>query len=85
MLCASIGSIMGTEAVKLITGIGEPLLGPSDGVRRPGHAVPDCENSQAPADHRGRRLIDYDYFCGTLTDETAEAARTRRSASGTCN
>ncbi|WP_418648629.1 molybdopterin-synthase adenylyltransferase MoeB [Thauera butanivorans] len=27
ILCASIGSIMATEAVKLITGIGEPLLG----------------------------------------------------------
>jgi molybdopterin/thiamine biosynthesis adenylyltransferase len=27
VLCASIGSIMVTEAVKLITGIGEPLLG----------------------------------------------------------
>lgn len=27
ILCASIGSIMGTEAIKLICGIGEPLLG----------------------------------------------------------
>lgn len=27
ILCASIGSIMATEAIKLITGIGEPLLG----------------------------------------------------------
>ena len=27
MLCASIASVMGTEAIKLITGIGEPLLG----------------------------------------------------------
>ena len=27
VLCASIGSIMVTEAIKLITGIGEPLLG----------------------------------------------------------
>ena len=27
VLCASIGSVMGTEAIKLITGIGEPLLG----------------------------------------------------------
>ncbi|CAM5209052.1 putative adenylyltransferase/sulfurtransferase MoeZ [Castellaniella denitrificans] len=27
VLCASIGSIMATEAIKLITGIGEPLLG----------------------------------------------------------
>ena len=27
ILCASIASIMGTEAIKLITGIGEPLLG----------------------------------------------------------
>ena len=27
MLCASIASVMGTEAIKLITGIGESLLG----------------------------------------------------------
>ena len=27
VLCASIGSIMVTEAIKLITGIGEPLVG----------------------------------------------------------
>ena len=27
MVCASIASVMGTEAIKLITGIGEPLLG----------------------------------------------------------
>ena len=27
VLCASIGSILVTEAIKLITGIGEPLLG----------------------------------------------------------
>ena len=27
VLCASIGSIMVTEAIKLITGIGDPLLG----------------------------------------------------------
>ena len=27
ILCASIASVMGTEAIKLITGIGEPLLG----------------------------------------------------------
>ncbi len=27
VLCASIGSIMVTEAIKLITGIGDPLIG----------------------------------------------------------
>ena len=27
IICASIASVMGTEAIKLITGIGEPLLG----------------------------------------------------------
>src|SRR6478736_5182570 len=46
VLCASIGSIMVTEAIKLITGIGDPLIG---------------------------RLIDYEAFCGAMTDEAAAA------------
>ena len=61
---------MGTEAVNSSPGSGASA-GSSDGVRRIGHAVPDRENSQAPADHRGHQeLIDYDYFCGiAFTDE----------------
>ena len=40
VLCASIGSIQVTEAIKLLTGIGDAAGGPADGLRRPGDAVP---------------------------------------------
>jgi len=74
VLCASIGSIMVTEAVKLITGIGEPLIGrlmvydalemryTTLGVRKDPNAEPITE------------LIDYEAFCGAISDEAADAA-----------
>ncbi len=48
VLCASIGSIQVTEAIKLLTGIGEPLVGPADGLRRPGDEVPHDQGPQGP-------------------------------------
>ena len=75
VLCASIGSVMVTEAIKLITGIGEPLIGRlmvydalemsyrTMKIRKDPNAEPITE------------LIDYDAFCGTISDEAAEAAR----------
>jgi molybdopterin/thiamine biosynthesis adenylyltransferase/rhodanese-related sulfurtransferase len=74
VLCASIGSIMVTEAIKLITGIGETLLGRlmvydalemtyrTVRVRRDPHGEPITA------------LIDYDVFCGSVSDEAQEAA-----------
>ena len=76
LLPASIGSIMGTEAVKLITGIREPLLGRLMVVRRIGHTtVPDCENSQAPADHRGHRVDRLRLLLRHAHRRAAEAAK----------
>lgn len=74
VLCASIGSIMVTEAIKLITGIGETLLGRlmvydalemtyrTVKVRRDPHGEPITA------------LIDYEMFCGSVSDEAQEAA-----------
>ncbi|MGH9269746.1 MAG: adenylyltransferase/sulfurtransferase MoeZ [Ilumatobacteraceae bacterium] len=74
VLCASIGSIMVNEAIKLITGIGEPLVGKlvvfdalemeytKLTVNRDPHAEPITE------------LIDYEAFCGAISDEAADAA-----------
>ena len=45
VLCASIGSIQVTEAIKLITGIGEPLRRPADDLRRPRDGVPQAAPS----------------------------------------
>ena len=39
-----IGAIQATEAIKLITGEGEPLDGPAAAVRRPAHGLPGSED-----------------------------------------
>jgi adenylyltransferase/sulfurtransferase len=75
VLCASIGSIMGTEAVKLITGIGEPLLGRLmiyDALEMTYRTV---RIRKDPEGEPVTGLIDYDYFCGTVSDEAADAAK----------
>lgn len=64
VLCASIGSIMVTEAIKLITGIGETLLGRLmiyDAVAMSYRTV-----RLTPDPHRTpiTELIDYEAFCG---------------------
>ena len=81
VLCASIGSIQVTEAIKLLTGVGDPLLGRLmvyDALEMRYREVrvrkdPDCavcgENPTVS------ELIDYDAFCGTISEEAAEAAR----------
>jgi adenylyltransferase/sulfurtransferase len=80
VLCASIGSIQVTEAIKLLTGIGEPLVGRLmvyDALEMSYRTVkvrkdPNCVLC---GDHPTvTELIDYDDFCGTISDEAAEAA-----------
>jgi adenylyltransferase/sulfurtransferase len=80
VLCASIGSIQVNEAIKLLTGIGEPLLGKlmiydalemeyrKLGVRKD----PDC--AVCGDNPTVTELVDYDAFCGALSDDAAEAA-----------
>jgi molybdopterin/thiamine biosynthesis adenylyltransferase/rhodanese-related sulfurtransferase len=74
ILCASIGSIMATEAVKLITGIGEPLLGRLmiyDALEMTYRTV---KVRRDPNGEPVKELIDYEAFCGTVSDEAQEAA-----------
>jgi adenylyltransferase/sulfurtransferase len=80
VLCASIGSIQVTEAIKLLTGIGEPLVGRLmifDALEMSYRRLnikkdPDCpicgENPTIT------ELIDYDAFCGAVSADAAEAA-----------
>ncbi len=80
VLCASIGSIQVNEAIKLLTGIGEPLVGKLmiyDALEMEYRKLkvrkdPNCalcgENATVT------ELIDYEYFCGAVSDEAAEAA-----------
>jgi sulfur-carrier protein adenylyltransferase/sulfurtransferase len=81
VLCASIGSIQVTEAIKLLTGIGDPLLGRLkvyDALEMDYREVrirkdPNCAVCGPNA--TVTELIDYDAFCGTISEEAAEAAR----------
>jgi hypothetical protein len=59
VLCASIGSIMATEAIKLITGIGEPLLGRLmvfDALEMSYRTVKIRKDPNHGPDHRAHRL-----------------------------
>ncbi|GEE03954.1 adenylyltransferase/sulfurtransferase MoeZ [Gordonia spumicola] len=74
VLCASVGSIMATETVKLICGLGESLLGrlmTYDALAMTYKAV-RLERDPAGASITG--LIDYDEFCGVVSDDAAAAA-----------
>ncbi|QKT08081.1 adenylyltransferase/sulfurtransferase MoeZ [Gordonia sp. X0973] len=74
ILCATIGSIMGTEAIKLICGIGETLLGRLmvyDALEMTFRTV---KIRKDPAGEKVTALIDYDDFCGVVSDEAQTAA-----------
>ena len=80
VLCASIGSIQVTEAIKLLTGIGEPLVGGLmvyDALEMAYRKIkvrkdPNCalcgENPTVTD-----LLEDYEDFCGAVSDEAQEA------------
>ncbi|GGD28086.1 adenylyltransferase/sulfurtransferase MoeZ [Nocardioides daphniae] len=80
VLCASVGSIQSTEAIKLLTGAGEPLIGKLmiyDALEmeyrklkvRKDPSCALCGENPTVTD-----LIDYETFCGAISDEAAEAA-----------
>jgi len=80
VLCASIGSIQVNEAIKLLTGVGDPLVGKLmiyDALEMEYRKLkvrkdPNCalcgENPTVT------ELIDYDTFCGAISTEAADAA-----------
>ncbi|MBO0870244.1 MAG: adenylyltransferase/sulfurtransferase MoeZ [Micromonosporaceae bacterium] len=80
VLCASIGSIQVTEAIKLLTGVGEPLLGNLmvyDALEMSYRKIrvrkdPQCAICGENPTVTG--LIDYEDFCGAVSDEAAAAA-----------
>jgi molybdopterin/thiamine biosynthesis adenylyltransferase/rhodanese-related sulfurtransferase len=74
VLCASIGSIMVTEAIKLITGIGEPLLGRLMVYDALEMTYRTIRVRKDPTAEPVNELIDYDAFCGVVSDEAAQAA-----------
>ncbi|MDS1269747.1 adenylyltransferase/sulfurtransferase MoeZ [Lipingzhangella sp. LS1_29] len=74
VLCASIGSIMVNEAIKLITGIGDPLLGRLmiyDALEMTWRTVKVRKDPDAKPI---TELIDYEAFCGAVSEEAQAAA-----------
>jgi molybdopterin/thiamine biosynthesis adenylyltransferase/rhodanese-related sulfurtransferase len=80
VLCASIGSIQVNEAIKLLTGIGEPAVGQLviyDALELEWRKLkvrkdPNCALCGENPTVTG--LIDYETFCGALSEEAADAA-----------
>jgi sulfur-carrier protein adenylyltransferase/sulfurtransferase len=74
--CASIASVMGTEAIKLITGLGEPLLGRLmiyDALQMSYHTITIRKDPSEESRPKITELIDYEQFCGAVSDEAARA------------
>jgi adenylyltransferase/sulfurtransferase len=80
VLCASIGSIQVNEAIKLLTGIGEPLAGRLmiyDALEMSYRTVrvrKDPECAVCGKNPTITELIDYEEFCGTVSEDAARAA-----------
>lgn len=64
MLCAAVGALMVTEAVKLITGVGRSLLGRLALYDALGGTWREIKVTKDPAAARITELTDYEAFCG---------------------
>jgi molybdopterin/thiamine biosynthesis adenylyltransferase/rhodanese-related sulfurtransferase len=73
ILCASIASVMGTEAIKLITGIGEPLLGRLMVYDALDMTYRTIKIRKDPSTPKITELIDYEQFCGIPAAGAADA------------
>jgi adenylyltransferase/sulfurtransferase len=79
VLCASIGSIQVNEAIKVLAGIGDPLVGSLmvyDALEMTYRKIkvrkdPNC--AVCGPNPTVTELIDYDYFCGAVSDEAKSA------------
>jgi len=80
VLCASIGSIQVNEAIKVITGIGEPLVGRLmvyDALEMAYKTINVRKDPDCPVCGKHptvTELIDYEEFCGVVSDEAERAA-----------
>jgi sulfur-carrier protein adenylyltransferase/sulfurtransferase len=80
VLCASIGSIQVNEAIKLIVGIGDSLAGRLmiyDALEMSYRTVRVRKDPECPICGKNPTitgLIDYDAFCGTVSEDAQQAA-----------
>jgi len=81
VLCATIGSIQTTEAIKVLTGVGEPLIGSLmiyDALEMSFRKVKIRKDPNCPIcsdNPRQKELLpDYEAFCGVLSEAAQEAS-----------
>jgi adenylyltransferase/sulfurtransferase len=82
VLCGSIGAIQVNEAIKLLTGIGEPLVGRLmiyDALEMTYRSVKVRKDPECPLCGKNptitELLEDYEAFCGVISVEAADAAK----------
>jgi len=78
IICASIASVMGTEVIKLITGIGESLLGRLmiyDALDMTYRTIKVRKDPSAP---KITELVDYQQFCGEVPEAAPGSSITPR-------
>jgi molybdopterin/thiamine biosynthesis adenylyltransferase/rhodanese-related sulfurtransferase len=63
-VCGTVGSMMATEAIKLITGVGDPLLGRVQVLDALAGDWREIPLRRSPSRQRVTELIDYEAFCG---------------------
>ncbi|MEY4438476.1 MAG: hypothetical protein RL249_888 [Actinomycetota bacterium] len=81
VLCATIGSIQTTEAIKVLTGVGEPLIGSLmvyDALEMTFRKIKVRKDPNCPLcgekPTQTALLPDYEAFCGTLSEAAQEAS-----------
>ncbi|ODR01085.1 adenylyltransferase/sulfurtransferase MoeZ [Mycobacterium intermedium] len=74
IICASIASVMGTEAIKLITGLGESLLGRLMIYDALEMSYRTIKIRKDPATPKITELVDYEHFCGLATGDATDDA-----------
>ena len=81
VLCATIGSIQTTEAIKVLTGVGEPLIGSLmvyDALDMSFRKIKVRKDPNCPlcSDNPTQTVLlpDYEAFCGVLSDAAQEAS-----------
>lgn len=76
MLCAAVGSLMVTEAIKLITGVGRSLLGRVALFDALGGSWREIRVDRDPEAERVTELTDYEAFCGIEPETQTDASHT---------
>jgi len=81
VLCASIGAVQATEAIKVLTGVGESLVGRLqvyDALESTWRTIKVRKDPECPLCGKNptiTELIDYEEFCGVVSGEAARAAQ----------